>query len=71
MQAGGAARLVPDTDLTGERLAQVVLELAGDEGRLAKMAEAARRFARPGAARRAADLLEEAAGLADGIARAG
>jgi len=62
LERGGAARLVPDADLTGETLFGAVAELAGEKGRLERMAEAARRFARPGAARRAAELMEEAAG---------
>jgi len=59
LERGGAARLVPDADLTGERLFAVVAELAGEPGRLQRMGEAARQFARPGAARRAAQILEE------------
>jgi len=61
LQRGGAARLIPDADLTGERLFSTVAELAGQSGRLEQMAEAARKFARPGAARRAAEILEQAA----------
>jgi UDP-N-acetylglucosamine--N-acetylmuramyl-(pentapeptide) pyrophosphoryl-undecaprenol N-acetylglucosamine transferase len=63
MQRGGAARLVPDATLDGERLFDVVSQLAGAPGELERMAEAARNFARPGAARRAADVLEEAANI--------
>jgi UDP-N-acetylglucosamine--N-acetylmuramyl-(pentapeptide) pyrophosphoryl-undecaprenol N-acetylglucosamine transferase len=61
LERGGAAKLVRDAEMTGERLAAVVEELAAPSGRLESMAAAARRFARPGAARRAADILEEAA----------
>jgi UDP-N-acetylglucosamine--N-acetylmuramyl-(pentapeptide) pyrophosphoryl-undecaprenol N-acetylglucosamine transferase len=61
LDRGGAARLVRDTEMTGERLIAVVQELASASGRLETMAEAARQFARPGAARRAADILEDAA----------
>jgi UDP-N-acetylglucosamine:LPS N-acetylglucosamine transferase len=42
----------------------VVAELAGSSEALERMGEAARRFARPGAARRAAEILEEVAGAA-------
>ena len=63
LERGGAALLVPDADLTGETLFHAVAELAAEQGRLERMAEAARRFARPGAARRAAEILEEAAGM--------
>jgi UDP-N-acetylglucosamine--N-acetylmuramyl-(pentapeptide) pyrophosphoryl-undecaprenol N-acetylglucosamine transferase len=61
LERGGAAKLVRDQEMTGERLVAVVQELAAASGRLEAMAEAARQFARPGAARRAADILEEAA----------
>ncbi len=57
----GAARLVPDREMTGERLFAEVRELAGDAEGLRSMGEAARTFAKPGAAVRAADLLEELA----------
>ncbi len=57
----GAARLVTDAELTGERLFREVTELAGTEGLLERMGAAARSLARPGAARRAADILEELA----------
>ncbi|HLI82972.1 MAG TPA: undecaprenyldiphospho-muramoylpentapeptide beta-N-acetylglucosaminyltransferase [Bryobacteraceae bacterium] len=61
LERGGAAKLVRDAELTGERLVEVVKDLAASSSRLEGMAEAARRFAHPGAARRAADILEEAA----------
>ena len=55
-EKAGAARLVLDQDLTGERLFEAVREVAG---RIDEMAAAARKLAKPGAAERAADLLEE------------
>ena len=58
MERGGAARLVRDADMNGERLFEAVRDLAGS-GELERMGEAARRFAKPGAAQRAADILEE------------
>jgi UDP-N-acetylglucosamine--N-acetylmuramyl-(pentapeptide) pyrophosphoryl-undecaprenol N-acetylglucosamine transferase len=61
MERGGAARLVRDADMNGEKLFAVVAELAGSPGALERMGEAARRFAKPGAARRAAEILEEVA----------
>jgi UDP-N-acetylglucosamine--N-acetylmuramyl-(pentapeptide) pyrophosphoryl-undecaprenol N-acetylglucosamine transferase len=61
LERGGAARLVRDAELSGRRLFDVVTELAGAGGELERMAAAARNFARPGAAARAADILEEAA----------
>jgi UDP-N-acetylglucosamine--N-acetylmuramyl-(pentapeptide) pyrophosphoryl-undecaprenol N-acetylglucosamine transferase len=54
----GAARLVLDRDLTGEKLFEMVTGLAAEEGRLDGMGEAARKLAYPGAARRAAEILE-------------
>lgn len=62
LESAGAALLVPDREMSGERLAREVLALAAEPGRLEKMAEAARRLGRPGAAARAAGLLERLAG---------
>lgn len=59
MERGGAARLVRDAAMNGEMLFATVAELAGGSGVLERMGEAARQFARPGAARRAAEILEE------------
>jgi UDP-N-acetylglucosamine--N-acetylmuramyl-(pentapeptide) pyrophosphoryl-undecaprenol N-acetylglucosamine transferase len=64
IERAGAARLVRDDQMNGEKLVAVVSELAGSAGVLERMGEAARRFARPGAARRAAEILEEVAGAA-------
>ncbi len=58
-----AARLVRDAEFTGEKLFAVVHALAADPGRLEGMGERARQFARPGSAQRAAQILEEAAGI--------
>lgn len=58
----GAARLVLDHEMTGQRLHDEVLALASEVGRLEQMAECARKFARPDAARRAADVLESMVG---------
>ncbi|MBZ5586375.1 MAG: four helix bundle protein [Acidobacteriia bacterium] len=60
LERGGAARLVRDAEFTGERLFSVVSELAAPET-LERMGQAARQFAKPGAARRAAEILETAA----------
>jgi len=56
MERGGAARLVRDAEMNGARLFALAGELAA---RLETMGEAARKFARPGAAGRAADILEQ------------
>ena len=58
-ERAGACRMFPDQDWTGERMFTVVSELAGDRAGLVKMAAAARKLAKPGAARRAADVLQE------------
>jgi UDP-N-acetylglucosamine--N-acetylmuramyl-(pentapeptide) pyrophosphoryl-undecaprenol N-acetylglucosamine transferase len=57
-EKGGAARLVLDRELTGARLVEEVTQLIESPGLLEKMGTAARAFAKPGAARRAADVLE-------------
>jgi UDP-N-acetylglucosamine--N-acetylmuramyl-(pentapeptide) pyrophosphoryl-undecaprenol N-acetylglucosamine transferase len=55
----GAALMVRDAEMNGERLFAAVCELAAAAGALERMGEAARKLARPGAARRAAEILEE------------
>jgi UDP-N-acetylglucosamine--N-acetylmuramyl-(pentapeptide) pyrophosphoryl-undecaprenol N-acetylglucosamine transferase len=57
----GAARLIRDQEMTGERLVAMVKDLAGEPGRLAAMGLAARQLAHPGAAKRAAEILLEVA----------
>jgi UDP-N-acetylglucosamine--N-acetylmuramyl-(pentapeptide) pyrophosphoryl-undecaprenol N-acetylglucosamine transferase len=56
----GAARMIEETALTGEALANSVRDLLSDRPRLVRMGEAARSLAVPDAARRLADLLFEA-----------
>ena len=51
LAAAGAAELIEQKDLTGARLAERILALVADPPRRTAMAEAARRFARPDAAR--------------------
>jgi UDP-N-acetylglucosamine--N-acetylmuramyl-(pentapeptide) pyrophosphoryl-undecaprenol N-acetylglucosamine transferase len=60
--AGGAALMVLDRDLTAERLARVVLELAVDRTRLRAMGESARRLGRPDAAERVVAICRELVG---------
>ena len=55
MRSGGAAVVIPDAELTAERLGAEVASVLGDQERLAEMAAAARRLAKPDAARRIAD----------------
>jgi UDP-N-acetylglucosamine--N-acetylmuramyl-(pentapeptide) pyrophosphoryl-undecaprenol N-acetylglucosamine transferase len=54
MSDGGAAVVIPDPELTPERLSGQVAELLGDENRLREMSIAARRLAKPDAAERIA-----------------
>jgi UDP-N-acetylglucosamine--N-acetylmuramyl-(pentapeptide) pyrophosphoryl-undecaprenol N-acetylglucosamine transferase len=61
LESAGAARMVADRDWTGARLYEMVTSLAADRETLDRMGEQGRQFARPGAARRAADILEEVA----------
>jgi UDP-N-acetylglucosamine--N-acetylmuramyl-(pentapeptide) pyrophosphoryl-undecaprenol N-acetylglucosamine transferase len=60
-ERAGAARMFLDQDWTGERMFTVISELIADRSRLAAMGEAARKLAKPGAARRAAEVLQEVA----------
>ncbi len=57
----GAARMVPDKELNGERLFREVEALRSNSSALASMRTHVRQFAKPGAAARAADVMEEAA----------
>jgi UDP-N-acetylglucosamine--N-acetylmuramyl-(pentapeptide) pyrophosphoryl-undecaprenol N-acetylglucosamine transferase len=57
----GAARMILDAEMTGERLFREVEELRAEPETLASMRQKVRQFARPGAAERAAAVLEEAA----------
>ncbi len=59
MARAGGAVVVEDHAMSGERLFAEVRKLAEARPRLEGMGAAARRLARPGAATRAADLLEE------------
>ncbi|HEU4707139.1 MAG TPA: undecaprenyldiphospho-muramoylpentapeptide beta-N-acetylglucosaminyltransferase [Solirubrobacterales bacterium] len=61
MRAGGAATVIPDVELDPARLAAEVGAILGDEARLEEMAAAARRLAKPDAARQIADEVLEAA----------
>jgi UDP-N-acetylglucosamine--N-acetylmuramyl-(pentapeptide) pyrophosphoryl-undecaprenol N-acetylglucosamine transferase len=58
LEGAGAARMVEEKDLTGERLAAVLTEIFADPPRLVAMEDAARGLARPDAAAQVADLLE-------------
>lgn len=55
----GGAVVIPDCDLTGTRLAQILEELRGDPARRSEMARIAAAEGRPDAAAKVADLLVE------------
>lgn len=61
MVAAGAAILLPENELDGERLAGILQSLLGDAPRRLQMAEAARSLAKPDAIRRIADVCLEVA----------
>jgi UDP-N-acetylglucosamine--N-acetylmuramyl-(pentapeptide) pyrophosphoryl-undecaprenol N-acetylglucosamine transferase len=68
---GGAAALVNQADLTGDRLAAEVGALLADRSRLAAMRTAMRGFAQPGAAERIVDRVLALAGPAFALATGG
>ena len=57
LEAAGAARMIEEKDLDGERLAATVADILSDPGRLEAMEDASRAASRPDAAARVADLL--------------
>ena len=61
LERAGAATIVRDADLTPEVVAACILELMNDAPRRERMAAAGLAWARPDAAARIADLVEEAA----------
>lgn len=63
LQQAGAALLVPQQELSPQRLAGLLQDFVGHKGRLLEMARAARRLACPEAAQRVAELCLQATGL--------
>src|SRR5712692_2387677 len=59
MESAGAARVVKDAELTGERFFEELRGMLDRPDGLAQMERVARQLARPGAAERAAEVLEE------------
>ena len=53
----GAAEIIPQEELSGERLAETVTRLTSDRAHLRRMGDCARSFARPDAAARVVDQL--------------
>jgi UDP-N-acetylglucosamine--N-acetylmuramyl-(pentapeptide) pyrophosphoryl-undecaprenol N-acetylglucosamine transferase len=64
LAAGGAACLLPQAEVTPERLVTEIASLLCDRAGLARMAEAARGFAHPDAAAKIASLAARVAGIA-------
>src|ERR1044071_8284352 len=62
MQEAGAARMILQDELSGERLAREIVELVDDPERVTQMEQAARKLARGDAAAAAVDLLEKLIG---------
>jgi UDP-N-acetylglucosamine--N-acetylmuramyl-(pentapeptide) pyrophosphoryl-undecaprenol N-acetylglucosamine transferase len=58
MVRAGASRLVLDAEMSGARLVKEVTAMAAEPGLLERMGQAARAFSKPGAAQRAAEILE-------------
>lgn len=58
VEAAGGAIVITEKELTPERLAKAVSEIAADRDRCRRMGEAARRLAAPGATSRIVDLIE-------------
>jgi UDP-N-acetylglucosamine--N-acetylmuramyl-(pentapeptide) pyrophosphoryl-undecaprenol N-acetylglucosamine transferase len=61
LSSAGAALVIDQRDLSGERLAGALVAMAGDPGRRQAMGEAARRLSRPDSARMIADRVLELA----------
>ena len=64
LERAGAAVLIAEKDLTGERLVNAVSELMHDPARLARMSSASRKLSHPGAAREIALIAGRLAGVA-------
>ena len=62
LEAAGASEVIEERELTGERMAQVLVALASDGPRRARMAASARALGKPDAAARVADRIVVLAG---------
>ncbi len=59
LQKAGAARMIPQEDLSGERLAKAIASLLDRPEEISRMEIAGRKLARPDAAKAAVDLIED------------
>lgn len=62
MVRAGAGRLIPEPQLTPQRLAQEIFSLLDQPGQIIELSASARRLSRPNAARDIVNLIEQAAG---------
>jgi UDP-N-acetylglucosamine--N-acetylmuramyl-(pentapeptide) pyrophosphoryl-undecaprenol N-acetylglucosamine transferase len=60
--ASGAASVIPEAELTPQRLAQAIVELFTDRERLRQMSEKARALSHPNATKEVAEMIAELAG---------
>jgi UDP-N-acetylglucosamine--N-acetylmuramyl-(pentapeptide) pyrophosphoryl-undecaprenol N-acetylglucosamine transferase len=70
MSRAGAGRLIPESELTAERLTNEIFSLLDQPAGVAQLASAARLLARPNAARDIVDLIESAANVLSKTAQA-
>ncbi len=63
MSRAGAGRLIPEAELTAERLTAEIFSLLDQPQEIEKLSSAARGLARPHAARDIVNLIEEAANV--------
>jgi UDP-N-acetylglucosamine--N-acetylmuramyl-(pentapeptide) pyrophosphoryl-undecaprenol N-acetylglucosamine transferase len=70
MTRAGAGRLISEVELTAERLTAEIFLLLDQPQEIEKLSTAARRLARPGAARDIVNLIEEAAKMQGNLLRA-
>ena len=61
LEHGGAARVLPESELNGARLAQDILSLLDQPSELAALANKVRKFARPDATQEIVNLIEQVA----------
>lgn len=61
LEREGAARVLPESELNGARLAQEILGLLGQPSELAALATKSRKFARPNATQEIVNLIEQVA----------
>jgi len=70
MTRAGAGRLISEVELTAERLTAEIFLLLDQPQEIEKLSTAARRLARPGAARDIVNLIEEATKMQGNLLRA-